>query len=130
MMHAMKNFTVRVAKAEILALLRTNKRHHADNFERLDAAFRKRAIAIMERNLAAAREGRQFTLHIELRMPRSYEKAYAEAIGLLEMSVDETIELTGQLYQGWILDEWEWTEDFYGFMREGDLPDSKTYNKF
>lgn len=49
---------------------------------------------------------------IKARKPFSNLTAYDRAIGMLEMSTDQDIKLDEQSFSCYVLDEWDWKEEF------------------
>ncbi len=52
------------------------------------------------------------SVQIRLKKPRSYATAYDVAIKMAEWEVADTVELTQGQFECFVLDHWEWTEDF------------------
>jgi len=75
--------------------------------------------------LKAAREGQPFVLERIARLiqPKDYTGEYDRAIKMLEMSVDETIEITSAEFQNFVQDIWNWSRDWAlsnsGYVKSG-----------
>lgn len=110
MMTEFSNFVVAVRRDELLKILRTNKARHVAAYDKAREVFRKQAIEKMQENLAEAIDGGKVRLGIKLERPRSYEDEYDQAISMLELSTDDTIELTMAMHEAWVLDRWAWKD--------------------
>lgn len=100
---------IKVKKAELLSKLRANRATHSAQFDRAAKGYRKRVIAELTSRLKDARAGKLPQLFFNLPMPVDQTKAYDRAIGMLELSVDDVIELEEHDYQQYVLDEWSWS---------------------
>lgn len=49
---------------------------------------------------------------ISLSVPVNYEKAYDQIIRMMEMSVDTEIVLTASQFACFVMDDWEWKEEW------------------
>lgn len=105
----------KVTKEQLLAKLKANRSKHVHLYEEAKEGWKKQAIAALEKTLATAREGQQFSLNFTaLTAPRSHQKEYDQAIGLLEMSVDTYVSITAHDYDRFVLDQWEWKATWVG----------------
>jgi hypothetical protein len=100
---------INVKKSELLDKLRANRESHSAQFEEAAQGYRERVIAELESRLALAKKGKLPTLVFNLPMPFDQTKAYDRAIGMLELSVDDVIELEEDDYKQYVLDEWAWS---------------------
>lgn len=100
---------IKVKKDELLAKLRANRETHSAQFEKAAAGYRKKVIEVLESRLKDARSGKLPVLIFNLPMPVDQTSAYDRAIGMLEMSVEDIIELDEHDYQQYVLDEWNWS---------------------
>lgn len=100
---------IKVHKEALLAKLRENRTKHSAQFEEAAEGYREKIIEVLGERIAAARKGKLPTLIFNLPMPIDQTKAYDRAIGMLEMTVDDVIELEEQDYQQYVLDEWTWS---------------------
>jgi hypothetical protein len=100
---------IKVNKADLLVKLRTNRATHLDQFERASERFLKIVTAELEGRLAEARKGKVPNLAWAHPMPVNQTKEYDKAIGMLEMSIEDVIELEEHDYKNYVLDEWSWS---------------------
>jgi len=116
---------VRVKKDDLLGILKKNKAEHREIFLKAQEKFREVAIKELDRMLKAAREGQPFVLERIARLiqPKDYTGEYDRAIKMLEMSVDETIEITSAEFQNFVQDIWNWSRDWAlsnsGYVKSG-----------
>lgn len=108
-------YDVKVNKAELLGILRTNKEKHIAEFKEAVEDFKKAVTKIAEDNLKLVQTG-DLTEIAKVRSnppkPTSYEDSYTRAIRMLELSVDEVIELDASTFSQLVLDEWQWKQAF------------------
>ena len=104
--------SVNVEKTELLGILRVNRDGHRAKFEAAQEIYRKRVIEWFEGELERARSGAKIRRHIELPEPIDYTPSYNEVIQMLEMSVNDEIKISQREFRRYVLDHWEWAEDF------------------
>ncbi len=49
---------------------------------------------------------------VSLRVPQNHEKDYSAVISMLELCVDETIMLRADEHACYVMDDWDWKQDF------------------
>lgn len=105
---------VRVNRTDLINKLLENKSKHVQEFREVYELFRDKAIRQMERNLELARDtnATNVVLSISLATPVSHEQDYDDALGLLQMGTDETVELDMESYRQYIQDNWVWKRSF------------------
>lgn len=102
---------IKVKKDDLLAKLRTNRELHEDEFNRAADGYRKRVIAALELRLSQAKNGQLPQMVFNLPTPINQTKEYDMAIGMLEMSVEDVIELEEHDYKQYVLDQWGWSQN-------------------
>ena len=105
---------VRLQKAKLLEIIRKNREEHHAIFLEAQIKYREVAIKLLDRQLAAAREGKPFVLRqfIELVQPVDHTADYDRAIQMLELSVDDVITLTALDFSNLVQDQWQWTQQW------------------
>ena len=104
---------ITVNKEKLLEKLKGNLVMHVEEYHAAKKAFRAAAIDEMEKQLGKARAGEKFNLSFRrLLRPRNHDTEYNMAIGMLEMEVADTVTITAQDYDRFVLDNWDWKEDF------------------
>lgn len=105
--------TVNVARAALLAALKSNKEVHVEDYAEMKIEYQKQVIDGLKELLAKAESTTDVVSYrLDLSKPSSYEKDYDIAIGMLEMSVDENLVITTQEYSQYVLNEWHWSNSF------------------
>lgn len=103
---------VKVNKSELLTTLRANLTEHQSIFEEALDGYKKKVIEILERKLADARAGKRIPEHISIPMPVNQSHEYKRTIRMLEMSVEDTVTLTAQEFDMYVMDRWQWKQNF------------------
>lgn len=103
---------INVNKAELLSVLRTNRDKHNAIFLEAQAGYREAVVKELDSMLAEARSGKKIRRAITLVEPVDQTKDYDRAIRMMEMSVDETIKLDPHDFQCYVMDEWQWKNQF------------------
>jgi hypothetical protein len=112
---------VKVKRDELLSVLRQNRERHIKEYEAACVGYREVALRRIEDSFQEAREvvGRlkqgqtvAVGFRISLSVPVSYEKAYDQIIRMMEMSVDTEIILTSSQFACFVMDDWEWKEEW------------------
>lgn len=101
---------IKVQKASLLDKLKANRETHRAQFEEAAKLYRDEVIEVLEERIKDARKGRLPNLVFQLPLPVNQTAAYDRAIGMLEMSVDDVIELEEEDYRQYVLDEWTWSQ--------------------
>ena len=103
---------VRIEKSELLEILKKNREAHRAIFEAALAGYRKKAIQLLDKALKDAKEGRKINTWIQLQEPVDQTKDYDRAIRMIGMSVDENIEIGETDFANYVLDDWQWKQQF------------------
>ena len=105
---------VRVSKAKLLSILKTNRTDHREVFLQAQKTFRVVAIKALDEQLKAARKGRPFVLAslVRLEPPEDHTVDYDRSIQMLEMSVDSEIVVDEREFQNYVQDKWQWSRDW------------------
>lgn len=101
--------TVKVKTQELLTKLKINRESHRDGFLTALDAYRLEAIEVLENALQDARDNKRIMQSTNLVQPMDMTKEYDRAIGMLEMSVDEEVEITDTQFQNYVMDDWTWS---------------------
>jgi hypothetical protein len=105
---------VRLKKAKLLEIIGKNREEHHAIFLEAQKKYREVAIKLLDRQLAAAREGKPFMLHefVALVQPVDHTTDYDRAIQMLELSVDDVITLNRADFVNLVQDQWQWTQQW------------------
>ena len=104
--------TVTVKRQKLLDTLRVNREKHIADYTEAREGYVKRAIASMQKNLKAAKNGGEVKTVIDLPVPVSFASNYDVAIAMLEWSEDLTIELDQNEFEQYVRDNWVWKNMF------------------
>jgi hypothetical protein len=103
---------VRVNKSELLDKLQHNRElHHGIFLEALEG-YRKEALRLFGENLDKIKKGKPFLSYVSLTTPVDHTADYDAAIGLLNFSIDDSVDLDEESYRSFVLDEWAWKKQF------------------
>lgn len=121
--------TVNINRDKLLATVRENLTKHVNEYNEAVTQYRSHLVTVLQenskihqKNIRTAKAGladgqniNQYDLASMKTlppMPTSYEDAYTKAIKMLEFSADEVIELTSDVFNQLVLDEWSWKGQF------------------
>ncbi len=113
---------IKVKTSDLLTKIKINREAHRQIFLEASEGYRKAAIAELDSMLADAKEGKKIRRVLTLVQPMDQTKDYDRAIGMLEMSVDDVVELGEMDFRCYVLDEWQWKDQF----RSSNVGYSKT----
>lgn len=100
-------------KKEVLETLIKNRAEHAQIYEEACAGYLRDAAKALKARLELITSGKMENLSFhEIVMPQSYLKVYDTAILMFKMHTESTIELTSQEFSNFMLDDWDWAENF------------------
>jgi hypothetical protein len=112
---------VKVKRDELLSVLRQNRQRHISDYQKACVGYREVALRRVEAGFQEAREvvnrlkdGQTIAVNVRVSLsaPVSYEKAYDQIIRMMEMSVDTEIDLTASQFACFVMDDWEWKEEW------------------
>lgn len=103
---------IKIEKKSLLEIIKKNRAEHEAIFLKAQEGFRKTIIEVMELGLAAARAGKKVDRVLWTIEPMNQTKDYDRAIRMIEMSVDDTVELSEDDFNSYVLDDWSWKERF------------------
>lgn len=99
-------------KQQVIDTLKENRtKHHAIFLEALEG-YRKTAIAEFESNLEKVKKGRLVS-YVQLKLPVDQTKDYDRVIAMFERSEGNKIELTEGQFTNYVLDDWDWKNQFF-----------------
>lgn len=104
--------TVRLNKDELEVIVRKNRDKHRKIFEEAIEGYRKRVIKRLEQMVQNAKDGKKVDTYVNMVQPEDHTKDYNQVLEMLELSVDDTIELSHQDFARYVQDRWEWSGKF------------------
>ncbi len=112
--------SVKVQKSALRSILIANREKHAAGYDKAVDGYKVKALEVLDKATATLREkieklGRgEFVkvehLAIAMRKPENHVRDYDRAIGMLDMSVDDVVDLTESEYREFVEDRWEWKQ--------------------
>lgn len=115
-------YQVKVRKSKLLEKIKVNREKHIKEYKEACAGYKEAALAKvtevfeeLREKIADLKEGRVIELamiQFSLDVPRSFEDHYDRAIGMLEMSVEDELQITADEYSQYVMDKWQWKQEF------------------
>lgn len=99
---------VKVKTADLLAKLRENFGRHKQELDADRKAYRAKLRKVLLDELNKLETGSVEPVGIPVSPPDDHTDDYERAIGMLEMSVDETVVLTATQFAAFVQDKWHW----------------------
>ena len=103
---------IRVKKAELLEILKTNRDKHRAIFEEAIQGFRVAAIAALETEIFRIKQNKLERVSLSVPAPSDHTRDYDRIIQMLEMDMDDEVILGEQAFQYYVQDDWDWKRDF------------------
>lgn len=103
---------IAVKKADLIAALEKNRNGHHGQYEEAHANYRKALIDTVGKMYDDAKKGLDVHHFIQLEIPEDHTKDYDRVMGMLKMSIDETVLITSSEYSQYVMDDWGWKEKF------------------
>jgi hypothetical protein len=111
----MMTMRVKVDSAKLLDTLRDNRNKHKTDFAATWQGYletSKKELRKAVRNVDKTKEGEGVTIPNLWPVPSSHVDDYDRIIGLIELSQDDQLELDDRDYERYVLDKWDWKEQF------------------
>ena len=103
---------ISVNKDELLVKLEENRAKHREIYEEAVVGYRKCVIEMLEERLDEIKDGGKINMSFAVVEPQNHTREYDIAIEMVKMAVDDTIELDQHQFQNYVMDEWNWTQNF------------------
>lgn len=101
-----------VRKAELLEILRQNRRAHRGIFEKAVAEYTKRLIEWHRQQERSLLAGKSAERSVRLPQPEDHTDEYDTMIKMMEMEVGSEVTLDFRLFQNLVMDQWSWSGSF------------------
>lgn len=89
-----------------------NRDAHKAEYDEALAAYKAQLVTLLEKKLAAAKNGEDVSHQINLSKPREYLAQYDRALRMFELTTQEEVELDSESFAQLVMDEWDWKESF------------------
>lgn len=130
---------VTILKVDLLHALEQNRKKHIAEYNEAVAGYKDEAYKTLEKKFVKAKQDLDRSMGlisqqierfdpednelqdiitlihgitINLKVPKSREYDYDVAIKMAEMEVNDNIELTQSEFQCFVMDDWDWKDDF------------------
>jgi len=107
------NMTTTIEKLQLLEILQKNRDNHVELYkEALEGSIvetKKR----LEEKLDLINKGTIESLTVSFTPPQNHEKTYNQAIKMVSLNVNNTIELDAATFNNLVLDDWAWSSAWF-----------------
>ena|SRR5690606_17829516 len=108
------NLKTIVNKSELLQKVKENKEEFIQLYSEAVEGYVKSCKEELEKALIKVENwNKPENVYLSMTVPRNYTDEYDQAIAMLEWTQDEVIELTPQQFNQLVLNNWEWSNNFY-----------------
>ena len=113
-MHMLSSMRIKAKRDDVLAALHKNRAAHAAIVKEAREGYVAKAKSEVMAKLRKLDQGKIVALSFSLRVPVDQTKVYDTAIEMMRLHQEETVELDAGQVRNLMLDEWDWTDQFYG----------------
>ena len=105
---------VKVNKDDLIRAIISNKNEHIKKYNDAIAGYKTKLIEKLYEAVELAIHDKELITTIIMPAPKpiNHKSDYDLAIGMLEMSVEEIVEISDEQYRNFILDDWSWKSSF------------------
>lgn len=103
---------VNIRKEEFIDTVSVNRDAHRALFEKALEGYQRRLVRELQRRIADVKAGRRIEQYIRLPEPADHTDDYDRILAMAEMSVDDIIELGADDFARFVMDQWDWKQDF------------------
>lgn len=113
---------VKVKRDDLLVKIKANRVTHIAEYKTACDGYREMALERIEEisqelkdRISSLKKGQVIALvqvQFGLAVPVSHEKDYDQVVAMLEMSVDSELEISSDEFACYVMDDWEWKEQF------------------
>lgn len=106
---------IRVEKAELLKKLHENKIKHSEMVIKAKEGYKKTVRVKLEKLLKKLDHDELVSFYELTSLPQPVDKTdeYDRAIEMLNMSVDDTIEISESEFKCYVQDQWRWAQEAF-----------------
>lgn len=104
--------TVRINKLELMKKVKENRKEHKEIFDEAMAGYKDAMTKHLNAMLEDVQAGKLIDHRIPLTQPVDHTKEYDTILTMLEMSVDKDVELTSHNFRQYVMDDWDWKDNF------------------
>lgn len=106
---------VRVKRLDLIRVIQENLAKHIQDYDEAVKNYKTVVLKIAKQNLKIAKtDGDLATYKLQPYpvVPFSYESHYRRALRMLEMSTEDEIDLSSDMFDQLVLDDWVWKNSF------------------
>lgn len=103
---------IKVDKKHLLDRLNKNRETHESEYLEANQGYIESVIDAQTKALQIAIDIGEVQTYFDFNKPTNCLKSYNFAIEVCNMSIDDVIELTQREFQQYVMDEWEWSDNF------------------
>ena len=105
---------VKVSKQELVEKLKENREVHIAEYTEMIQDYKSKVTKELKKILKESKNKNNWDprTSVHLDKPRSYATEYNQIIGLLEMSVEDTFDISQEEYNKYVLNQWNWSSSF------------------
>lgn len=96
-------------KKDLIEVIKSNRKAHRAQFEKAFEGYCVMLREQLEKMLKAVKARKPVSTYISLVAPRDQTVDYERILAMLDRTINETVELTEEEFQQYVLDQWEWT---------------------
>lgn len=105
------DLVINVDRVKLIEKLKANRELHKQNYEAQNDAFKKKILEYARKVMDAAENGIAYRGSMPSE-PTNYEPQYDRALGMLEISDQQTVALSSRDYARFWEDDWDWKNHF------------------
>jgi len=102
---------VTVQKHTLVEELKKNEAQHIKDLELAFTGYKELVVQKLEKKIKAVQAGKMIS-QVYFDIPENHTKDYDRALKMCEMSVDSEINLTQRDFNQYVMDEWNWKDNF------------------
>lgn len=104
--------TTRIQKEKLREIVQRNRDNHRGEFEKALGEYKKAVIHYLGEQIKRAEQGLIVDNYISIPQPEDHTVDYDQVLEMLDLSVDDTIELTYRDFSQYVRDDWGWKGQF------------------
>lgn len=122
---------MRFTKEFLLATLRSNREKHRSIFEEAVEGYRVAALKACNEFVDRLKDGELVLVWAQnLVIPSDHTEDYDIVISMLENTLDDSFEIDQIKYQSYVMDKWNWRNDFLESNAQYSATAARAMKKF
>lgn len=112
-MHMLNSMRIQAKRDDVLNTLMQNRDGHISIVKEARLGYVAKARVALMAKLSQVEAGKVVSMAFSLRVPVDQTKVYDTAIEMMRLHQGELIELDAGQVRNLMLDQWDWSEQFY-----------------